>query len=171
MDHFEMVEKLRQKANVSYEEAKGALESSEWDLLDALVMLENQGKINHSQAQGDSFTTRKEDAPKQPVESDVKGMFSRFFSFVGEAINKANKITIQVSRHGRELFALPLTVLILLLLFMFWWVVPAVVVSLFFGLRYRITGASVADTVNRAMDKAADAAENIKSGTKPPENN
>ncbi|NLO13382.1 MAG: ubiquitin, partial [Clostridiales bacterium] len=44
MDHFEMVEKLRQKANVSYEEAKAALEHSEWDLLDALVYLESQGK-------------------------------------------------------------------------------------------------------------------------------
>ncbi len=171
MDHFEMVEKLRQKANVSYEEAKAALESSEWDLLDALVMLENQGKINHAQPQADSYTTRKEDAPTPPVESDVKGTLSRFFSFVAEAINKANKITIQVSRHGKESFSLPLTVLILLLLFMFWWVVPLAVVGLFFGFRYRILGASVSDTVNRAMDKAADAAESIKTGTKPPENN
>ena len=39
MDHFEMVEKLRAKANVSYEEAKAALEASDWDILDALVLL------------------------------------------------------------------------------------------------------------------------------------
>ena len=37
MEHIDMVEKLRQKANVSYEEAKQALEKNEWDLLDALV--------------------------------------------------------------------------------------------------------------------------------------
>ena len=172
MDHFEMVEKLRQKAHVSYEEAKAALESTEWDLLDALVHLESQGKINHAQQpQGDSYTTRKEDAPKPAEDVDVKGSLSRFFGFVAEAINKANKIPIQVSRHGKESFTLPLSVLILLLLFMFWWVLPLAVVGLFFGFRYRIVGAGVAETVNRAMDKAADAAQSIKTGTNPPENN
>ena len=40
MEHFEMVEKLRQKANVSYEEAKDALEKCDWDMLDALVLLD-----------------------------------------------------------------------------------------------------------------------------------
>ena len=59
MDQMEMVEKLRQKANVSYEEARDALEKSAWDLLDALVYLEGQGKIRQ-EAQGDRFTTRQE---------------------------------------------------------------------------------------------------------------
>ena len=40
MDHLEMVEKLRAKANVSYEEARDALEACDWDLLDALLMLQ-----------------------------------------------------------------------------------------------------------------------------------
>ena len=40
MTNYEMVELLRQKANVSYEEAKAALEASDWDLLDAIVLLE-----------------------------------------------------------------------------------------------------------------------------------
>ena len=110
MDHFEMVEKLRQKANVSYEEAKAALEHSEWDLLDALVYLESQGKINTQQAE--SYTTRKEAAPEAPRETDVKGMLSRFFSLLAELINKANKISIQVSRQVKEVGALPLSVLI-----------------------------------------------------------
>ena len=47
MDHFEMVEKLRTKANVTYEEAKAALEASDWDILDALVLLESEGKVKH----------------------------------------------------------------------------------------------------------------------------
>ena len=49
MDHFEMVEKLRQKAQVSYEDAKSALEACDWDLLDALVYLEQQGKLQNEQ--------------------------------------------------------------------------------------------------------------------------
>ena len=37
MTNYEMVELLRQKANVSYEEAKATLEAANWDLLDAIV--------------------------------------------------------------------------------------------------------------------------------------
>ena len=33
MDHYEMVENLRTKANVTYEEAKAALEASDWDMV------------------------------------------------------------------------------------------------------------------------------------------
>ena len=46
MDHLEMVEKLREKANVSYEEASAALEKCNWDLLDALLLLESEGKLH-----------------------------------------------------------------------------------------------------------------------------
>ena len=35
MDEFEKVEKLRQRANVSYEEAKKALDEANGDVLDA----------------------------------------------------------------------------------------------------------------------------------------
>ena len=45
MEHIEMVEKLMEKANVSYAEAKQALENNNWDMLDALIELERQGKL------------------------------------------------------------------------------------------------------------------------------
>ena len=44
MDHFEMTEKLRERAQVSYEEAKEALELNEWDMLEAIVYLEREGE-------------------------------------------------------------------------------------------------------------------------------
>ena len=45
MEEFEKVEKLRQRANISYEEAKNVLEQADGDLLDAMVILERQSKI------------------------------------------------------------------------------------------------------------------------------
>ena len=45
MDKMEKVERLREHANVSYEEAKAALEQANDDLLDAMVILEKQGKV------------------------------------------------------------------------------------------------------------------------------
>ena len=47
MDNFEKVEKLREKAGVSYEEAKTALEQCNYDLLDAMIYLEKQGKVQN----------------------------------------------------------------------------------------------------------------------------
>ena len=45
MDDLEKVERLRERADVSYEEAKKALEECNVDLLDAMVYLEKQGKV------------------------------------------------------------------------------------------------------------------------------
>ncbi|MDE6420210.1 MAG: UBA/TS-N domain protein, partial [Lachnospiraceae bacterium] len=44
MENYEKVEKLRERANVSYEEAKEALENNNWDILDAMIALEKSGK-------------------------------------------------------------------------------------------------------------------------------
>ena len=64
MDHYEMVENLRTKANVTYEEAKAALEASDWDMLDALVLLESEGKVNGAP----EFTTKeKTDDARQTI--------------------------------------------------------------------------------------------------------
>ena len=44
MDNLEKVEKLVDKACVTYEEAKAALEQADGDLLDAMIILEKGGK-------------------------------------------------------------------------------------------------------------------------------
>ena len=54
MDKLEKVEKLRERANVSYEEAKAALEANDWDLLDAMVALEKSGKTDSPGLEGRS---------------------------------------------------------------------------------------------------------------------
>lgn len=164
MDHFEMVEKLRQKANVTYEEARDALENSQWDLLDALIYLESQGKIQSQQAQ--SYTTKREEQAAPPPEQDLRGTFTRFFSHIAELINKANQINLEVRKRDKLVLAVPLTVLILLLIFMFWWVLPALVIGLFAGFRYTFKGPGVAESINKAMDKAARTAEDLRSGNR-----
>ena len=65
---LEQVEALRARAEVSYEEARAALEDSGGDLLDALIALERAGKLRPDGARGAFFTTRPggEDAPPPP---------------------------------------------------------------------------------------------------------
>ncbi len=45
MEKFKLVDKLKNKANISYEEAKDALEKSNWDMLEAMLYLEAHGKV------------------------------------------------------------------------------------------------------------------------------
>ena len=161
MEHFEMVEKLRQKANISYEEAKNALELNDWDLLDALVYLEGQNKINHGPS--DSFTTRKEEKAQAEPQQDLRGVFTRVLSYIGELVNKASSIYMDFNRHGKPVLSLPVLVPAILLIFFFWWVLWLLVAGLFFGFRYSFRGHEAASGVNKAMDKAAQTAENFKS--------
>ena len=61
---LEQVERLREKADVSYAQAKQALEYSGGNLLDALIYLEEQGAI--PRPQGAYYSTRNE-TPRAPV--------------------------------------------------------------------------------------------------------
>ena len=70
MDHLEMVEKLAQKAGVSYEDAKMALEACGWDMLDALVYLEKLGKTGY----GAAWYSTDGPEPDGTVFEDVRAM-------------------------------------------------------------------------------------------------
>ncbi len=65
MEMIEKVERLRERANVTYEEARAALEMTGGDLLDAIVLLEKQGKLKepaHS-----TFSTEYEEQKRRPI--------------------------------------------------------------------------------------------------------
>ena len=68
MDNLDKVEKLRERADISYDEARAVLEECEWDLLDAVIKLEEQGKIS-SEGRGEYSTkVGSSDSPKNPQE-------------------------------------------------------------------------------------------------------
>ena len=63
---LEQVEQLRAHAAVSYEEARRALEACDGDLLDALILLEREGRIPPGGGRGAFFTTQPGAAPEPP---------------------------------------------------------------------------------------------------------
>ena len=64
MTRLEMVEKIREKTGVTYEEAREALEKANWDMLDAVVTIEKEhpAKPVSETAQEE----KKEEAKSQP---------------------------------------------------------------------------------------------------------
>lgn len=167
MDNFEKVEKLREHANVSYEEAKQALENSNWDILDAMIYLEQSGKVHGPEHS--SYTTQTEKVKIDIDEKDCKSSFSdnlrRFGRWCQRLLEKGNNNSFCVERDNNEIFRIPITLLVVFLLCAFWVVVPLLVIGLFFNMRYQFAGSDIRSVdldLNKAMDSAADAAENIK---------
>ncbi|SHI10544.1 hypothetical protein SAMN02745823_02457 [Sporobacter termitidis DSM 10068] len=172
MATLEQVEKLREKANVSFEEAKAALEACNDDLLDAIIYLEKQGRVN-APVNGGYYSScgTGEEQHYEGGAGDYKpgggGTFKNAMSKLGRFLLKVfhigNANFLEASRHGEILFACPVTAVVLLLIFFFWVVVPLFILSLFFGFRYHFTGEELGrESVNKVMDDASSTVEDIK---------
>ena len=116
MNEFEKVEKLVQKANVSYEDAKKALEEANDDMLDAMIALEKAGKVN-----GPSQTTYSTNTQQQSIYRDVPTVIEQsnqqkegksFFKDLGADIKRGFQYTVdnsvKVVKNGQEIIKLPL---------------------------------------------------------------
>lgn len=171
MDMFEKVEKLREKANVSYEEAKDALERSNGDILDAMILLEREGKTkNQGQA---SYSTKYEDnkcslerykncEEKQARKEKAKESCKTFGEKVKALFKKSTVNFLVVERNGERIIKLPIFAVILILIFAWYAAIIAIVVSLFMGCKYSFVGEDEMKTANDVADKASDVAEQVK---------
>lgn len=169
MDELEKVEKLRQRADVTYEEAKAALEACGWDLLDAMVYLEKQGKVKKPQ-QSVHSTCYEEQTQYASVQEKVNQQKTESGNSFGEKLKHLLKIVWQkcrdnylcVKRKEELLFKVPVWAFVLLLLFLFEIVIPVMLVSLFLDCHYSFSGKDNLEGANKAMDKASEMADRVK---------
>ena len=122
MENIEKVDRLRERADVSYEEAKAALEAANWDLLDAMVALEKAGKtagpaktnFSTSYEQQENYVKVQEKVEKQRKESAHVGRSLR------DTIRNFFRVCVDnsfcVTRHDEEIFRLPIIVLVIAVL-------------------------------------------------------
>lgn len=173
MATLEQVERLREKANVSFEEAKEALDATGGDLLDAIIYLEKQGKVPPPPG-GGSYSSYEKEEKSGTNESSNETKYESFGEVLKKIgrlcvklIKKGNSNYFEAEKEGNAVITFPVTVLVLLLLFMFWIVVPLLIIGLFFGYRYRFRGDELGrETINRVMDSASNTAEEIKRSIK-----
>lgn len=168
MDELEKVERLRERAKVSYEEAREALIKCNWDLLDAMVELERQGKVE--QPKQSSFTTQYEESEKiEEAVNDTKqrnsagALLNRFIDWCKRILKKGNENSFVVEKEGKQVLSMPVTLLVIVAILAFWLVFIVLIIGLFCNCRYYFEGpADMQVDVNKAMDSAANAAESIK---------
>ena len=174
---LEMVERLKEKADVSYTQAKEALEYSGGNLLDALIYLEEKGAI--PRAEGAYYSTKsetppppppteplpaqlpdrakKQKAPKQPRAG--RGGVRRFFNTLRRWLIDNE---LEIWRREQPVTALPVLILALLLISAFWVTISILVLGLFLGFRYRFSGPDLErDNLNGVIGDLADTASDL----------
>ena len=169
MASLENVEKLRQYANVSYDEAKEALDACDGDVLEAIIYLEKKGRVEPPK-QGGKFTTDTSSDHKPPPQPEYRPrpesfgrLLRRFFSWLRGIIRKGNHNLFEVNHNCNQVLSLPVTLLVILIICAFWVTLPMLIVGLFFGFRYQFRGSDLDRTgVNSVMDTVANAANDIK---------
>mgnify|MGYP001025815182 CR=1 FL=1 len=172
---LEMVERLKEKADVSYSQAKEALEYSGGNLLDALIYLEEKGVI--PRAEGAYYSTRSETPPPpaeplpvrlpakskqktgKPPRDKEKGSIRRFFRALRRWLVDNE---LEIWRHDQPVTSLPVLILALLLCCAPWVTIPVLIMLLFLGFRYRFSGPDLErDDLNSMMGSVADSASDL----------
>lgn len=98
MEHIDMVEKLHEKANISFSEAKEVLERADWDMLEALLILEKEGKI---QPLTTTVTTLEDENIYEKVESNMHNKKdSKWAKFWEELVENLKLLFNKIFTHS-----------------------------------------------------------------------
>ena len=169
---LEQVEKLRERANVSFEEARDALEQAGGDLLDALILLERQGKTAPPPSGGYYSGEQSSDNSEQPRDDEYGNnrqhtsfgdIMRSLGSFLLKALNVGNINYIDAYRNGNVVLSCPVTVFVILLIVGFWVTIPLLFIGLICGWRYKLRGPNLGhDSINDVIENAENVVEDFK---------
>ncbi len=139
MEHKEMIEKLHSQAGVSREDAEDALRRSSWDMLDALTLLEKEGKIaplTSSMTTTDSSSAGYEKVA--PSAQSSGGFWQRFSAKLKEIVLFSLNHSFIIRRRGNIILNLPVLVMVILVVCAFEVSLAALLVGLFLDCQYSV---------------------------------
>lgn len=163
---LEQVEKVRKYAGVSFEEAQSALLQSGGCPLDAVILLEQQGKA--APVQGGSWSTRLGTSPPAKTASRDRTTLQcpRRRKYTGAEVAAAirnflrncTKISVDIWRNDDLVVGIPLVVCVLLFIVAYYIMIPLAILGLMLRCRYHFSGwEGSTDGINRTMDQISSA--------------
>ena len=171
MDNFEKVEKIAERAHVSFEEAKAALEASNWDMLDAMIYLEKQGKAAGS---GSTYSTTYESnaySGEQNTRS-TRTNTKTFGEKVKDLLKKSDENHFRITRkNGEKLIEVPIWLAIIIVLALHGFALVLFIIGLFCGCGYSFVGPAKMDGANKVMNTFEETTESIKDAISGNKNN
>ena len=148
MTRLEMVEQLREKAGVSYDAARDALENNDWDMLDALIALKRDSdyKSTAEQKQAGADLSGK-DGGLREASGTVGEKVSSGVRFVLNLLSKGENLRVEVLYKDKLIGSISATVLVLLLLFCWYIPIGLGIIGFIAGYRFRFSNKTVAGKV------------------------
>lgn len=174
MDKLNLIEKLREKTGITYEDAKSVLEINNWDILDAILDLEKEGKVKgpsvsifYTNEYNENYEEENTQSNFEEVKKDSNYKSNSTFEGIFEAICKfidtCNNIFIEMKGKNNFFLKFPLTVVIVLLIFGFWLLIPLIVIGLFLDIEFSVESKKInTDKVNDILSKISKEVQKIK---------
>ena len=137
-----MAEKLVEKCGITYEDAGEVLKEADYDLLEAMIILERRGRLGNGVnkystgiMQNNYTSTRYESAADaESLGEFIKIAWRKLCEFCRDLL----KYQVVISKNGREMINFPLILAIILVCCTAGVVFAAVVISLMSGCSYSI---------------------------------
>lgn len=130
---LEQIDLLRKRANVSYKEAKEALENCEGNIVEALAFLEDQNKLK----------------PEKECFRE-----SSFYQKFKKIIKKLNQISLHISHEEKTILNIPLTVALILGIIALPLSVALLLLALFTGCKIRFHKSNGEEcSINKNIEK------------------
>lgn len=130
---LELIEMIRERANVSYEEAREALENCNDDIIETLVYLEKQGKIK-----------------SPPKETEIK---SGFFATLKRLIKAGFETKFVISKKNDIIVNLPVAIVLIAAILVPPLAILGLLLALFTGCKIRFEKPGCADMkINKTFD-------------------
>lgn len=153
---LEKVDQVRERTGASYAEAKNALEISNGDVLNAIILIEEKSKYHN-------FT-----------ESNKSESIDEFKAWLKDLINKGNITRIKITKDGKKLVDVPVNagiaagvIAVIIPPILAFVVVAAVVTQVTIEITkadgtVEVVNKYISAAVNEAKDKATDFADKVK---------
>ena len=171
MDLFEKTEKLVNVANVSYEDAKEALENSGEDLLDAMIYLERNGKTDKpdvEKARTDRNTGKEYEEIPEMQHRHKSSNEENFGKKLGRGCKKFGDFLCDnhmvAYKDGKVKADFPFWAILIMALASWGVLLVLIIVSFFFGWNYKFTGKNDLSQAQNVMDAVNGAADQIREG-------
>lgn len=148
MINLSLIDKLQKQANVSFEDAKEALEMTEWDVLDAYVWLQAQGRIDSLPMESEPVMNEKKEEKNMENNQNTVNTAEEDLGFFGNILRmlRQNRLVARASR-GR-VWSISLLGMVFVLLFFRKFFFVAFIISLLLQVKYTIEGPDAKNKAN-----------------------
>jgi translation elongation factor EF-Ts len=154
---LEKIDHLRERANVSYTEAKEALEASEGNMIDAIILLEKENKTIPS-----GFQNKKNNQAREERKQNTKNTADDLLDGFKKVLKTLNETRVIMFNEQRVVFDVSMTITLLLAAFAFPLTVAILIIGLLTGQRFKISKKSkVSQTINSFFEKASKVTEDV----------